>query len=91
MNNRVFYKYLEIKQDLISNLKEVVLRQNYYSKKYRGNKNTDINVAIDITPEGNNLIRIFVRYNGKWIRDVLIFNRYGIVSSEITSNLSVDE
>ncbi len=91
MNDRIFYKYLEIKQDLVSNLRDVILRQNHYTRKYRGNRVTDINVAIDITPEGNNLLQIFVRHKDKWIKDVLIFNRYGIVESRITNNLMIHE
>lgn len=90
MEDKIFYKYLEIKQDIINNLKDVFLRQNYYTKKYRGTLLTDINVAIDVTPERDNLVQIFVRYKGKWIKDVLVFNRKGIVSSDITSNLIVD-
>lgn len=91
MEDKVFYKYLEIKQDIIGNLTDVFLRQNYYSKKYRGSLLTDINVAIDVTPEKNNLVQIFIRYKGKWIKDVLVFNRQGIVSSNITSNLIGNE
>lgn len=86
MNNPVFYKYLEIKQDLLNNLREVFNRQNYYSKKYRGNILTDINVAIDITPEGNKMIQIFIRHDGYWIKDRVEFNREGIVNSIVKHN-----
>jgi hypothetical protein len=87
MNDEVFYKYLEIKQDLINNLKDVFNRQHYYTHKYRGNIDTDINVVVDITPERNKLIQIFVRHNKKWIRDKIVFNDKGILSTEIRSNL----
>lgn len=83
----IFNKYLEIKQDLVNNLKEVWNRQNYYSKKYRGNLITDITVGIMESSEGNKELLIFVQNNKKWIRDVLIFNRKEILKSEITSNL----
>lgn len=87
MNNPVFYKYLEIKQDLLNNLKEVFNRQNYYTKKYRGNRLTDINVAVDITPQGNKMIQIFVRHDGYWIRDKVEFNKDGIVNTNVKHNL----
>ena len=86
MNNPVFYKYLDIKQDLLNNLRDVFNRRNYYSKKYRGNLLTDINVAIDITPEGNKMIQIFVRDKGYWIRDRVEFNREGIVNNNVKHN-----
>ena len=84
----IFNKYLEIKQDLIGNLKDVWNRQNYYTKKYRGNEKTDITVGVDETTEGNKILLIFVQNNKKWIRDELIFNRKEIVSSDIRNNLS---
>lgn len=86
MDNPVFYKYLEIKQDLLNNLRDVFNRQNYYSKKYRGNLLTDINVAIDFTPEGNKMIQIFVRHDDYWIKDRVEFNREGIVNSNVKHN-----
>jgi len=87
IESQIFNKYLEIKQDLINNLREVWNRQNYYSKKYRGNEITDIRVGIMETTEGNKELLIFVQNNKKWIRDVLIFNRKEILDSRITSNL----
>lgn len=90
MNDKVFYRYLEIKQDLLNNLKDVFNRQHYYTRKYRGNVITDINVAIDITPEKNKMIQIFVRHDNKWIRDRIIFNSKGIVSTNIKSNLEYE-
>jgi hypothetical protein len=91
MNNTeiaIFNKYLEIKQDLISNLKDVWNRKLYYSKKYRGNEFTDINVGINETSEGNKILLIFVQNNKRWIRDELVFNSKEIISSSIKSNLS---
>jgi hypothetical protein len=37
---KVFNRYLEIKQDLLINLKEVFYKQHTYTHKYRGNFNT---------------------------------------------------
>lgn len=88
---QIFNKYLQIKQDLINNLKDVWNRRNYYSKKYRGNEKTNINVAITDTEEGNKLLQIFIGHGKLWIKDVLIFNSKGLVSSKITTNLGDNE
>lgn len=90
MNDKVFYRYLEIKQDLINNLRDVFNRQNYYTRKYRGNVNTDISVIVDTTPDKNKVLQIFIRHDGKWIRDRIVFNSKGIVKTEIRNNLYDD-
>jgi hypothetical protein len=83
----VFNKYLEIKNDLVNNFKEVFNRQKYYSRKYRGNKYCDINVAIeDVTPNKTKLIQIFVRRDGFWVRDRIEFNSERLISHDITHN-----
>ena len=87
MNKDVFYLYLEIKQDLLNNLRDVFNRQNYYTRKYRGNADTDINVYLAVDNDKNKVIRLFVRNNGEWIKDEIIFNSKGIVKTKIKSNL----
>ena len=89
MKQHVFNKYLSIKQDLYSNLKKVFNRQHYYTHKYRGNEFTDINVAIDITPERNKMVQIFVRHKDYWIKDRVEFNSQGIVSIDIKKNFEI--
>jgi hypothetical protein len=86
MTEHIFNKYLEIKQDLIQNIKDVFNLQTYYTHKYRGNINTDINVAIYPSADNNNVIRIFVRHKGIWIRDEMEVNRKGIIKSKISNN-----
>lgn len=87
IETEVFNKYLEIKQDLVYNIREVWNRKNYYTRKYKGNEITNINVAIEYTTEGNKKLQIFVEHKKKWIKDVLIFNSKGIVSSNVKMNL----
>lgn len=82
----VFHKYLEIKSDLVNNFKEVFNRQQYYTHKYRGNVTTDINVAIDITPERTKIIQIFVRRDGYWIKDRIEFDSKEVLNHDITHN-----
>lgn len=79
-------KYLEIKQDLINNLRDLWNRQKYYTGKYRGNELTNIFVGIDETSEGNKLLIIFLQHQDFWIRDELVFNSKGIVKTKITNN-----
>lgn len=84
----IFNKYLEIKKDLMSNLKEVYYRQNYYTRKYRGNRWTDINVSIGESENGKyKEIQIFVRYKGYFIRENIKYNDSGYYQAEIKTNL----
>ena len=84
----VFNKYLEIKQDLLSNLKEVFLRPNYYTRKYRGNLNTDINVAVSENDFKEHFVQIFVRHDEVYIKDVMVYDSKGLKDSRITTNIS---
>lgn len=86
IEEEIFNMYLEIKQDLVSNLDIVFMRSHTYTHKYVGNYVTDINVAIEEKGEGMKLIQIFVRHKGKWIKDVLMFNSTGVITDKITSN-----
>lgn len=83
----VFNKYLEIKQDLINNLSEVFSKQHTYTHKYRGNITTDINVALDFGPRNEKIIQIFVRAQGKWIKDVLTILQGRIENDVIKTNI----
>ena len=83
----VFNKYLGIKLDIMNNLKEVFLRPNYYSKKYRGNLHTDINVGISENDYNEHRVQIFVRHADVWIRDIMVYNSKGLKESQIIQNL----
>jgi len=88
LKQAIFYKYLEIKQDIINHLDEVFLRVNYYTHKYRGNRFTDINVAISENEMNEQKVQIFVRRNGLYIRDIMTYNSKGLQSSEIKTNMN---
>ena len=85
--NDVFEFYLEIKQDLLSNLKDVFLRPNYWTKKYRGSLSTDVNVGVSENDLREHRVQIFVRHDGVWIRDVMLYNNKGLKKSEIKTNM----
>lgn len=91
MKEEIFNRYLEVKQDLVNNLHSVFMRSHYYTHKYTGNILTDLNVALAEDGDGIKLIRIFIRHNGLWIRDVLKYNSKGIISDSITSNFLYNE
>lgn len=91
IGNKVFDKYLEIKQDLINNLDELFNKQHTYTHKYRGNILTDINVALDVTEDRKKVIQIFVRHNGMWVRDRLTYDNTGIINSDIKTNIDIYE
>lgn len=85
--NDIFYKYLEIKQDLINNLKEVFLRTHYYTHKYRGSIETDINVAISENELKEHKVQIFVRREGLYIKDIMVYDSKGLKNSFIITNI----
>ncbi len=87
----VFDKYLEIKQDLINNLHDIFLRQHTYTHKYRGNILTDVNVGLYVTEDRKKVVQIFVRNNGLWVRDRLIFDKSGIIDTEFKTNINLYE
>jgi len=83
----VFNKYMEIKQDIMSDLRQVFLRPNYYTHKYRGNKFTDIHVGVEENDFREHRVQIFVRHDGVWIRDVMVYNSKGLKKSYIKTNM----
>lgn len=91
INADVFNKYLQIRQDIINNLKDVFNREQHYTRKYRGNMITDVNVSLNTTPDKLKEVQIFVRHRKKYIRERLRFNYKGVVESEIITNLYNDE
>lgn len=89
--NEIINKHLEIKQDLISNLRDVFNRSNYFTRKYRGNRLTDINVSIDFDVDQNKVIQIFIRHKDKWIKERITFNYKGLFLSNIKTNINEDD
>lgn len=85
--NDVFEYYLLIKQDLLSNLKDVFLRPHYWARKYRGNIDTEINIGVSEIDYNIHRVQIFVRHGGVWIRDVMLYDRKGLKESEIKTNM----
>lgn len=74
LKNDIFNKYLEIKQDLVNNIPSIFNRQLTYTRKYRGNIKTDINVGFYLLEYGKHAVQIFIRHDNHWVRDVMVFN-----------------
>lgn len=83
----IFHKYMEIKQDLVNNLREVFLRTNYYTRKYRGTRFIDINVAIAENEVREHKVQIFVRKDGLYIKDIMTYDTKGLKESKILTNI----
>lgn len=90
LETELFNKYLEIKQDLVNNLRDVFNRDHYYTHKYRGTILTDINVSLAEGPRGEKIIQIFIRSKGKWIKDVLSLYGGQLHDNTVTTNLYND-
>lgn len=67
-------KYESIKKDLIDNQKDVFLRYNYFTHKYKGNLLNDINVGLFINSDIEPVAQIFVRNKTGCIKTQLVFS-----------------
>lgn len=80
-------KFLEIKEDIMNNRNELVNRYEYYTKKYRGNRQNDINVGIHMEGGHAFTTQIFVRTKDGYINNKLLFTQKGKL---IKDNLNVE-
>lgn len=87
IKTEVFNKYLEIKLDITQNIDQVFNRFNYYTKKYRGNRLTDINVSLLEKPNNVKEVQIFVRHKNTYIKECINYNSKGIINIERKTNI----
>ena len=78
-------KYKEIKKDIMDNISEVFNREHYYSHKYRGDIDNDINVAVTSEDSSDSTIQIFVRNKTGYIKDIITVTPSKEISSNYTS------
>lgn len=63
-------KINEIREDLLfNNPQDILNRQEYYTKKYRGNRLSDVNVGIWEEPGNSCVVQIFVRNKAGFKRE----------------------
>lgn len=68
-------KYVQIRQDLLDNSKDLENRYEYYVKKYRGNRLEDVNVGIFSESHHRFTLQIFLRTReNKFIKEQLTFD-----------------
>lgn len=80
-------KYKEIKKDIIDNLNEVFLREYYYTHKYRGDINNDINVSIQTEDTEHKKIQIYLNNQEGYIKDTITVYNPKKYDSVINSNI----
>lgn len=62
MKNGIEQKFQEIYQDLlVNNVNDIANRQEYFTRKYRGNRLNDVNVGIWSVPHNAHIVQIFLR------------------------------
>ena len=66
-----------IEQDLINNEKDIFLRYNYFSKKYKGDRLNDINLGLYMNTFLEPVAQVFVRNKTGYIKTLFIFNQDG--------------
>ena len=70
-------KYDEIEQNIIANQKDIFNMYNYYTKKWRGNRLSDINVGLFLGDGNIPTVQIFVRQKNEYIKSHILFNKAG--------------
>lgn len=69
--------YSTIEKDIIDNQTQIFNMYNYYTKKYRGSRSSDVNVGL-FAGDGNiPTVQIFVRNKTGYIKTHLLFNKAG--------------
>jgi hypothetical protein len=70
MKSGIQEKFQEIYQDLlIDNVNDLSNRQEYFTRKYRGNRLNDVNVGIWSIPHSAHIVQIFVRNKDGYKRE----------------------
>lgn len=78
-------KYIEVRNDLIENSRDLMNRYEYYSKKYRGNRLEDVNVGLTEEPNHKFTAQVFLRTReNKYMRERITFTFRGEVVREET-------
>ncbi len=70
-------KYKEIEQNIIDNQKDIYNMYNYYTKKWRGNRLSDINVGLFLGDGNVPTVQIFVRQKNEYIKSHILFIKAG--------------
>lgn len=85
-------EYSKIEKDIIENKKEIFLRYNYYTRKYRGDLLNDVNVGLIADEYYRPVVQVFLRNKTGYIKKHIVFNRGGdeILSIE-TINFNLNE
>jgi len=79
--------YNHIRQDLISNQRDLLNMQHYYTHKHRSNDRLlDINVAIFKDTRDTNIVQIYVADKNFKVREQLVLTNY---SSIIDTNVII--
>lgn len=73
----IIKKHNEIEQDLLANEKDIFLRYNYFSKKYKGDRLNDVNLGLFMNNYLEPVAQIFVRNKTGYIRTLFTFNSDG--------------
>lgn len=89
VENEVFTLSMEVKTELLSDINDLLLRQNYFSKKFKGNRLSEVFVGYKLNDDRNTVVTIFVRFRGKYIKDELVFNKRKLIDSTLTSNFEI--
>lgn len=70
-------KFNQIKQEIITNQREIFYRYEYYTHKFKGNRLNDVNVGLFLDDKQRPVVQIFVRNQNGYYKEHLVFNKAG--------------
>ena len=79
VENEVFTLSMEVKKELLSDVDDLLLRQNYFSKKFTGNILSEVFVGYRLNDDRHTVVTIFVQFRKKYIKDEMVFNNRKLI------------
>ena len=89
VENEVFTLSMEVKKELLSDVDDLLLRQDYFSKKFKGNILSEVFVGYKLNDDRHTVVTIFVQFRKKYIKDEMVFNNRKLIDSVLTSNFEI--
>lgn len=74
-NMNLLEKFLEVKEDLLDNKKDLLNRFEYFIHKYRGNRLNDINVGIWEDSRNKFSLQMFLQNKEGYVKNIVTFDR----------------
>ena len=89
VNMDIVAKFLEIKEELLEERKDLLNRYEYFTRKHRGNRLNDINVGIFHEPGNKFMAQIFLQNKQGYIKNQITFDgNFRLLNDNLKINLN---